>query len=141
MRRLRRHVDLSPCLPVSLRSMNRDLSVAAAFGRIALAAILAATLAACVADKMDAEDSQQMAAAAAPQPRRATYDCGEDGRVTVENLSTAVRLVEPDGESYNLPASPPTQTSRFGGDGMALVVEDREALWMKAGSEPVTCRR
>lgn len=59
----------------------------------------------------------------------------------VQSTQASVRLVEPDGESYVLPASPPTQNSRFGEGGLALVVEGGEALWMKAGSPPVTCRR
>ncbi len=75
------------------------------------------------------------------QPRHATYDCGEDGAISVENFSSSVRLVEAEGDSYELPASPPTQTSRYGEGGLALVVEGREALWMKAGREPVTCNR
>ena len=123
--------------------MTHDHAARRALRRLVVAAGLALLLAACVADDQHAQSGQEMAAATStPQPRRATYDCGEGGRITVENMRTAVRLVEEgDGDSYNLPAAPPTQTSRFGADGMALVVEDREALWMKAGSEPMSCRR
>ena len=95
-------------------------------------------LAACVADGQGFQDAIETTTV---QPRHATYDCGEDGKIRVENMRTVVRLVESEGESYELPASPPTQTSRYGEGGLALVVEDREALWMKAGSEPMTCRR
>ncbi len=102
---------------------------------------LALLLAACVADGQQPQGRQTIAETAAAQPRQATYDCGAAGRITVENMRTAVRLVEAEGDSYDLPASPPTQTSRYGEGGLALVVEDREALWMKAGKEPMTCRR
>ena len=94
--------------------------------------------AACVAD----DPATSQASATLPsQPRLATYDCGDDGAITVENMSTTVRLVEAEGDSFVLPASPPTQASRYGEGGYALVVEGREALWMKAGSEPMTCMR
>jgi hypothetical protein len=102
---------------------------------------LAMLLSACVADSPQGEARQDMTETAVVQPRHATYNCGENGAITVENMRTAVRLVEPEGDSYELPASPPTQTSRYGEGGLALVVEDREALWMKAGQEPMSCRR
>ena len=89
----------------------------------------------------DPQSGSQNIETASLQPARATYDCGEDGSITIENMRTAVRLSDAEGESYNLPASPPTQASRYGEGGLALVIEDREALWMKAGSEPLTCRR
>lgn len=80
-------------------------------------------------------------AAAPGQPRLVTYNCGDDGAITVEPMTSAVHLVDTEGASYDLPASPPTQASRFGEGGVALVVEEGEALWMKAGREPVTCRQ
>lgn len=70
----------------------------------------------------------------------ATYDCGDEGSITVEAMASAVRLVDEQGASYDLPASPPAQASRFGEGNVALVVEGGEALWMKAGREPMTCR-
>lgn len=102
---------------------------------------LAVLLAACVADDQQTAGRQDVAEATTVQPRQATYDCGADGTILVENMRTAVRLVESEGDSYDLPASPPAQTSRYGEGGLALVVEGREALWMKAGREPMTCRR
>lgn len=101
---------------------------------------LGLVLAGCVVDDQQFQARPDIAATSA-QPRQATYDCGEDGTITVENMRTAVRLVEPQGDTYELPASPPTQSSRYGEGGLALVVEEREALWMKAGKEPMTCRR
>ena len=75
------------------------------------------------------------------QPRLATYNCGEGGSLTVENFRSSVHLTEPDGTSVDLPAAPPTQQSRFGEAPYALVLEGNEALLMKSGNEPLTCRR
>jgi len=75
------------------------------------------------------------------QPPLATYDCGSDGRLTIENHASSVHVTEPDGTMVDLPASPPTQHSRFGAAPYALVVEGHEALLMKNGKEPITCRR
>jgi membrane-bound inhibitor of C-type lysozyme len=75
------------------------------------------------------------------QPRQATYNCGEGGSLIIENLRTSVHLTEPDGTSVELPASPPTQQSRFGEAPYALVLEGNEALLMKNGKEPLTCKR
>jgi hypothetical protein len=75
------------------------------------------------------------------QPPLATYDCGSDGRLTIENHTTSVHVTEPDGTMVDMPASPPTQHSRFGEAPYALVVEGQEALLMKNGKEPITCRR
>ena len=112
-------------------------------GRGALGAFLAAVLvlaAGCVSES--AQQPGPEMALAEVQPRQARYDCGEDGAISVENNRTYVRLVEEDdGEFYDLPASPPAQTSRFGEGGYALVVEGREALWMKGNATPLTCNR
>ena len=102
---------------------------------------LALGLCACVADGRSGVASLQSVEIAPAQPRRVTYNCGEDGPIVVEAMRGAVRLVEAEGSSYDLPASPPTQSNRFGEGGMALVVEDGEALWMKAGREPVACKQ
>ena len=119
---------------------------------LVLAACVALGLTACVADGGQgpagglvgnlADSGLSAAPVASAPPRRAVYDCGDDGTITVEPMTSAVRLVEADGASYDLPASPPTQANRFGeGSSAALVVEGGEALWMKAGREPMTCRR
>ena len=102
---------------------------------------LALGLSACVADGPNSVSSLQVAEQAPAKPRSVTYNCGDDGPIMVETMRGAVRLVEAEGSSYDLPASPPTQSNRFGEGNVALVVEDGEALWMKAGREPVACRR
>ena len=92
---------------------------------------------------------------ASNQPRIATYRCGEDGDIRIVNTGAAVLVseylaaVEADSEEtsepgesrYELAAAPPNQRSRYGAEGLALVLEGREALWMKAGSAPLSCNR
>lgn len=103
----------------------------------------------CVADgsngtgpHMSSQSFNNMGSSATPaQPRRATYKCGSDGTIMVESSGNAVHLVDTEGASYDLPASPPTQYNRFGEGSVALVIEGGEALWMKAGREPQTCRQ
>lgn len=75
------------------------------------------------------------------QPRSASYSCADGGLVTIENLGTSVRVLGPDGESTELPASPSNQRSRYGLASDAIVIEGREALFMKGGQEPLTCTR
>lgn len=84
------------------------------------------------------------------QPRIATYRCGAGSELRIENLGSSVRVHEPvsadDGDSdrpapIELAAAPPGQQSRYGMNGYALVLEGREALWMKAGKTPLTCLR
>lgn len=85
------------------------------------------------------------------QPRIATYRCGEDGgSLRIINTGAAVVVSEnavpietgvPEETRYELVAAPPNQRSRYGADGLALVIEGREALWMKAGDAPLTCIR
>jgi hypothetical protein len=75
------------------------------------------------------------------QPRMATYNCADGGRMTIENLGTSVRVLGPDGVSEDLPASPANQSSRFGEAHDAIVIDGRDALVMKGGATPLTCTR
>ena len=77
----------------------------------------------------------------APQPRTATYSCADGGRIIIENLGTSVRVRGSDGTSEDLLASPANQNSRYEQAHDAIVIDGREALFMKAGSTPVTCKR
>ena len=108
--------------------------------RAALAVSLALPMAACMGDQQQSQGRHDVQVAATRLPQ-ATFDCGEDGKITLQGSQSAVRLIEADGSAYDLPASPPTQASRFGEGGLALVVEGEEALWMKAGKQPMSCRR
>ncbi|MFD2056523.1 hypothetical protein ACFSQT_26625 [Mesorhizobium calcicola] len=80
-------------------------------------------------------------AVTAPQPRTATYNCADGGRMTIENLGTSVRVLSSDGTSEDLQASPANQNSRYEQAHDAIVIDGREALVMKTGSTPVTCKR
>jgi hypothetical protein len=75
------------------------------------------------------------------QPRMASYTCAGGALVTVENFGSSVRVVGPEGESLDLPASPSSQRNRYGEASDAIVLEDREALFMRRGHEPLTCMR
>ncbi len=101
---------------------------------------LALALAACVGAEGKKADATIEDTSTA-QPRLATYQCGVDGALTIENMKTSVRLTEPDGTIVDLPAAPASQHSRFGQPPYALVLEGKEALLMKNGKEPLTCMR
>jgi hypothetical protein len=74
-------------------------------------------------------------------PRTATYSCADGGMITVENLGDYVRILGVGDDTIELPASPATQHSRYGEQPYALVLEGRDALFMKSGEEPLACTR
>lgn len=74
-------------------------------------------------------------------PAKATYRCEGGGTLGIERSGSNVAVVAPDGEQLLLPASPAGQAMRYGEPPYALVLDPAEALYMKGGSEPVTCRR
>jgi hypothetical protein len=121
-------------LGLSLDAMSRSASF---FAATLLASL--PLLQGCVADQGSA-DVVASPAALPSSGVSATYDCGADGAILLRAGSGTVDLMEADGTSYALAAAPPGQNTRFGAEGYALVLEGREALWMKAGSEPATCR-
>jgi hypothetical protein len=75
------------------------------------------------------------------KPRLATYDCGGDRSISIENAGASVRITNTEGDSIELPASPPDQDSRYGADLFAIVIDGNEALFMKSGEPPISCRR
>lgn len=90
------------------------------------------------------------------QPRVAVYRCDGDRELRIENSGGVVRVFAPAAGKaqadpapeasepvapVELVAAPPGQQSRYGADGYALVLEGREALWMKAGKAPLACMR
>ena len=77
----------------------------------------------------------------ASQPATATYSCADGGLMTIQNLGTSVRVQGLGDDVLELPASPATQRSRYGEQPYALVLEGREALFMKNGQPPLTCTR
>src|SRR5690606_36928532 len=102
-------VDLSPRLALSLAPMIANPQPGRLAAGILLAVGLVPGLCACVADGGSGPGALQIIESGPGQPRLATYDCGQDGAITVEAMQNAVRLVEAEGSSYDLPASPPTQ--------------------------------
>jgi hypothetical protein len=75
------------------------------------------------------------------QPSTATYNCADGGIITIENLGAYVRISGVSDDAIELPASPASQRSRYGQQPYALVLEGRDALFMKSGAEPLTCTR
>ncbi|MDX8500390.1 hypothetical protein RFM99_18450 [Mesorhizobium sp. VK4C] len=73
----------------------------------------------------------------------ATYRCGNGGIITIQNLGSSLRVLGPDGAAEEFAASPANQSSRYqeAATHDAIVIDGREALVMKRGSTPQTCRR
>ncbi len=86
---------------------------------------------------------QVAAAASVPPPRRGSpvYRCDGGHSLTIENRRSAVTLLDPDGQTMILPASPAGQSSRYGQKPYALVIEGGEVLYVKPRQPPFTCRR
>lgn len=97
--------------------------------------------AACVSGGDKKTGSVPMVDIDGPQPRSASYACADGGLVTIENLGASVKVLGPDGENTELPASPANQRNRYGAAADAIVIEGREVLFMKSGQEPLTCTR
>jgi len=72
-----------------------------------------------------------------------TYRCGNNGMITIQNLGTSLRVVGPDGATEEFAASPANQSSRYqeAATHDAIVIDGREALVMKRGSTPQTCKQ
>ena len=73
----------------------------------------------------------------------ATYGCGNGSVITIQNLGSSLRVIEPDGATEEFVASPANQSSRYqeAATHNAIVIDGREALVMKRGSTPQTCKR
>ncbi|SFT39398.1 hypothetical protein [Mesorhizobium sp. YR577] len=122
--------------------MSDRKSSGGAFLIAAFAMIPLLLVASCVSEGHAGGDAAKAAGTeTTSQPSHATYSCGPRGTLTVDNFRTSVKLVDPEGESVDLPASPATQQSRYGETPYALVLDGKEALYMKSGKEPVTCNR
>lgn len=112
---------------------NRTRHLSGAFVLVPAAAMLAACT--------TGAPSRKPATVVPTQPSLATYGCDGESRIVIENAGETVRVSVADAEPVELAAAPPGQRSRYGADGYALVLDERDALWMKAGKTPLTCRR
>ena len=61
--------------------------------------------------------------------------------MTIQNLGTSLHVLAADGTAEDLPASPANQNSRYGIAHDAIVIDGRDALVMKGGKTPLTCKR
>src|SRR5690606_6024104 len=106
-------------LPSSFGSTLSDMTIVTRMRclkgatRSAVLASLSIALLGCVADAQQG-NSQSRQDIAQGQPRQMVYRCDDETAITVHASQGAVRLIETDGDSYELLASPPTQTSRYG---------------------------
>ena len=74
-------------------------------------------------------------------PQSFAYACKGGASLSVVKTADSVSVTDPEGDVIDLPASPPGQSSRYGKDAYALLVGNHDALWMKAGKAPVSCKR
>ncbi|APH70060.1 hypothetical protein [Aquibium oceanicum] len=95
------------------------------------------SLSACV----DGGPGRPSVSPAAYTPTVKRYHCENGSDVVIENRGTSVVVTDETGQPVELPASPTGSRARYGSGAYALVLEDGEALWMKAGEEPGTCLR
>ena len=117
----------------------------ASLGRITSIAVMPVVLATAACTTGPGQKTASVAPVAADetstQPATATYSCADGGMMTIENLGSSVRILNGAGEPLELPAAPPAQRARYGEQPYALVLDGREALFMKNGEEPLTCTR
>lgn len=110
--------------------------------RSCLTLLSLAFLSACVASGPTAQGVLEPSAVTAAAPRTGTYRCEDGSDITVQSLQSSVMVTDADGQTVGLPASSAADDSaRYGSGPYALVIEQGEALWMKAGEEPHTCAR
>lgn len=121
--------------------MATDSSSRRRFRGLAAALVGAVALSGCVSD------APNPASVAAPE---ATYDvrmvemrfdCEEGEVLLLAGNSNELLATDSQDTQIMLQASPPGQTARYDAQGHALVLHEREALWMKAGEPPMTCSR
>ena len=116
----------------------------ASLGRVTSISVMSVALATAACTTGPAHKTGSVVPAATDettQPATATYSCADGGMMTIENLGSSVRILNGAGEPLELPAAPPAQRARYGEQPYALVLDGREALFMKNGEEPLTCTR
>ena len=111
--------------------------------RVALSFMMTAALAAaaCTTGPTEKAAAPEMTDETSSQPATATYSCADGSMITIENLGASVRILGAGDGPIDLPAAPATQRTRYGEQPYALVLEGREALFMKNGDVPLTCTR
>jgi hypothetical protein len=70
-----------------------------------------------------------------------TYWCSDGGSLRVERVSDGVRIAGADTPGVELPAAPSGQDSRYSEAPYTLVLDGKDALFMKNGREPLACTR
>ena len=102
-----------------------------------VALLLLALAGGCTSASSSADQADGTAAFSGP----VTYRCEDDMQMVVERKGPLISVHSPRGLDLDLPAAPPGQRARFGEALYAVVLEDKDALWMVNGKTPISCSR
>jgi hypothetical protein len=125
---------------------RKQIACAAMFGSVRGVAVgmifsVALAAAACTTQKAARPAVDPPQSEMTTQPAAATYSCADGSLITIQNLGASVRISGVSDSPIELPAAPATQRSRYGEQPYALVLDGNDALFMKTGSQPLTCTR
>ncbi|RVD72421.1 MAG: hypothetical protein EOS58_04805 [Mesorhizobium sp.] len=144
LRHLVRGLLLAPLLAAAAACVPQDGAPKAASAAVSPASAQQATVPAAPPAPATASAARITTDLTVPQSSRgmATYRCN-GGTISIQNLGTSLRVAGPDGWTEEFAASPANQSSRYQAATThdAVVIDGREALLMKKGSTPLTCRR
>ncbi|RWC91945.1 MAG: hypothetical protein E5V58_11725 [Mesorhizobium sp.] len=144
LRRLVRGLLLAPLLAAAAACVPQDGAPKAASAAVSPAPAQQATAPAAPPAPAAAPAAKITTDLTAPRSAvgMATYRCN-GSVISIQNLGTSLRVAGPDGWTEEFAASPANQSSRYQAAAThdAVVIDGREALLMKKGSTPLTCRR
>src|SRR4051812_3179849 len=101
--------------------------------RVALCLFVSVALTACTTGAARKSTGSAPSDQTSSQPATATYNCADGSMITIQTLGSSVRIQGVGDDVVELPAAPATQRSRYGEQPYALVLDGRDALYMKSG--------
>ncbi len=72
---------------------------------------------------------------------KASWRCDNGETYLVDNTVTQIVVISPDGQTMTMPATPADSRTRYVLQQYAFVVDGEEALFFRAKSSPLTCRK
>ncbi len=72
---------------------------------------------------------------------KASWRCDNGETYLVDNTVSQIVVSSPDGQTMELPATPPDSRTRYVFQQYAFVVDGEEALFFRAKSSPLTCKK